>query len=317
MTNELAILNGSSLASGADDVLTAWLGGRNRQTVDAYARDLADFARFVGAPDGASAVDAFLALSHGNANRVALAYRASLYERSLSTATIARRIAALRSMVKRARLIGRIEWSLDVKSPRVTQYRDTSGPGLDGYRRLKSMATGLAIGPIGKRNAALVALMHDSALRRGECVALDIIHVDLDRSRVHVTGKGKTEREWITVSTQAAAALAAWIGARGLHAGPLFCRLDRAGHGGGRLTGHSVNRMIGTLGTQAGLSRPVRAHGLRHQAITRVAEKTGGNLPATCQFSRHADIRTVQRYNDNRLDHAGELAQMLGDDSEA
>ncbi len=319
MSNELATIQSTLSATpmlGDQDILDAWLSGRNAQTIDAYRRDWLDFARFVGAGMPGDAVATLLAMGNGPANRVALAYKAHLTGRELASATIARRIAALRSLVKLARQLGRIEWSLDIQSPRLTKYRDTSGPGRDGFLKLRARAKGLATDTAGKRDLALLALLHDSCLRRGECVSMDLEHVDLERSRVAVVGKGQTDRVWITISTQASDALAAWITARGSLAGPLFCRLDRAARGVGRITGHSINRLVGRLGRKADVKGHVRAHGLRHQGITRALDLTNGNIRMVQGLSRHLDPRVLLKYDDNRVDHAGKLAQMLGNDSD-
>src|SRR5271156_5809438 len=114
MSGELAVrTEASALRLSGSDVLDAFLSGRNANTLEAYAFDLSDFARFVKEPSPGAAVDGLLELGHGGANRVVLAYKASMTERNLATATIARRIASLRSMVKLARQIGRVEWTLD------------------------------------------------------------------------------------------------------------------------------------------------------------------------------------------------------------
>ena len=92
--------------AAASDVLDAWLAGRNPNTLRGYHFDLTDFARFlkIAAKDpAAAAVEALLAAGPGQANRIALAYRAHLLGRQLAPATIARRLAALRSLVKLGR----------------------------------------------------------------------------------------------------------------------------------------------------------------------------------------------------------------------
>jgi integrase/recombinase XerC len=319
MSDELAIRSEVSVPRlSGSDVLDAFLSGRNTNTLEAYVFDLRDFAGFVGAASPAAAVDGLLAMGHGNANRVVLGYRAHLTDRKLATATIARRIAALRSMVKLARQIGRVEWSLDVESPKVTKYRDTSGPGLEGWFKLRDKGKELAATTDqGKRDVALLHLMHDSCLRRGECVNLDLVDVDLERGQVAIVGKGKTEREWLTVSTQAKDALVQWIAARGDEPGPLFIRLDPGRNVADleRITGDSVNRIVSKLGAKSGLKRKARAHGLRHQGITRALDLTNGNIRMVQGLSRHADPRTLMKYDDSRRDDAGTLAQMLGNDS--
>lgn len=63
------------------------------------------------------------------------------------------------------------------------------------------------------------------------------------------------------------------------------------------------------LGEQAGLK--VRPHGLRHTAITAALDAFNGDYRKTRAFSRHASLDTVHRYDDNRADHAGQVAQAL------
>ncbi len=51
-----------------------------------------------------------------------------------------------------------------------------------------------------------------------------------------------------------------------------------------------------------------RPHGLRHAAITEALELTSGDGRAVQRFSRHRDVRTIERYDDSRQDLAGEVA---------
>ncbi len=44
-------------------------------------------------------------------------------------------------MVKLARQIGRVIWTLEVEGPRSQPYRDTTGPGLDGWRKILAAGT--------------------------------------------------------------------------------------------------------------------------------------------------------------------------------
>jgi integrase/recombinase XerC len=109
--------------------VSAFLSGRNPTTLRAYDRDLEDFAGFLGAKSSPAAVVLLTAGSPGQANAVALAYRTHLAARGLKTATIGRRLAALRSVVKLARTLGMVTWSLEVPSPKLKPFRDTTAPG--------------------------------------------------------------------------------------------------------------------------------------------------------------------------------------------
>jgi hypothetical protein len=72
--------------------------------------------------------------TNGADDNARLAYCVHLTERGLSAATMARRLAALRSVVTLAWTHGRVAWLLDLKGPRSESYRDTPGAGLDGWR---------------------------------------------------------------------------------------------------------------------------------------------------------------------------------------
>ena len=57
----------------------------------------------------------------------------------------------------------------------------------------------------------------------------------------------------------------------------------------------------------------MRPHGLRHAAITTLLDKSGGNIRAVQQFSRHRDVRVIERYDDNRQDIGGQMARLLAE----
>jgi integrase/recombinase XerC len=68
------------------------------------------------------------------------------------------------------------------------------------------------------------------------------------------------------------------------------------------------------LAAAARLSRGCRPHGLRHEAITSALDATNGNVRAVQRFSGHSDLNTLTRYDDNRQDLGGQVAELLGDD---
>src|SRR5207302_1465260 len=137
------------------------------QTRRAYAGDLQDFAAWCSAPTAHAAAAQLLAHGHGHANAVALRYRARLLEEGKSPATVNRRLAALRSLVKLARTLGLVAWELDVPGVRSESYRDTRGPGKDGFRKLLAQLERRSDRK-GVRDRAILRLLFDLALRRAE-----------------------------------------------------------------------------------------------------------------------------------------------------
>lgn len=298
--------NHSSLASSRP-IVDAFLSGRSPRTFEAYRQDLQDFARFIGAKTPDEAAHLLLSRGKGPANETAHAYRTDLLSRGLAPSTVNRRLAALRSLVKLSRLFDLVDFTLDVESVKSQAYRDTKGPGRKGVRLLLDELAARK-DKKGIRDRALVRLLYDLGLRRGEVVALDLEDVDLKAGSVSILGKGRTEKETLTLPDPTKAALESWVSVRGMKAGPLFLNCDRAGKGS-RLTGRSVARLLAALGDKVGLK--VRPHGLRHAAITEALDATGGNVRAVQRFSRHRDLRVLTRYDDNRQDLGGEVARLV------
>jgi integrase/recombinase XerC len=170
-------------AARTADVLEAWLAARNPNTLRGYRRDLAIFAAWLGARSPEAAVELFLDSGQAGANRIALAWRSSMLEGNLSSATIARRLAALRSMVKVARLIGRVGWSLDVEGPRVEPRHDRRGPDAVDVRLVWRAAVAAGDGPRSRRDRCVLALLFDLGLRRAVLCGIDLADVGTGPAR--------------------------------------------------------------------------------------------------------------------------------------
>jgi integrase/recombinase XerC len=293
--------------TAAARLLAAFLTGRSPATLRAYQHDLNDFAAFCAAPTADAAAALLLARGPGPANELALHYKAHLRGRGLAAATVNRRLAALRSLVKLARTLGLVGWALEVEGVRAEAYRETAGPGVGGIRQVlarldrRTDAKGL-------RDRAVLRLLFDLALRRQEVVGLDVEDLDLQAGTVAVLGKGQAGKVKLSLPAPTRAALAAWLAARASAPGPLFTSLDRARKGDGRLTGGAVYALVRRLGAAAGVR--ARPHGLRHSAIT-AALDAGLDVRQVRRFSRHAKLDTLLIYDDNRQDLAGDVARRV------
>lgn len=304
----------------------AWLAGRKATTVRAYRSDLTDYAAWAGFPDPTAAVEALFAMAGPDANYNALCYRNAMIDRGLSSNTVARRLSALKSLGKLARIIGACTWTLEVEAPTPERYRDVAGPGEQGWAAVRQMAK-RDRSPQGLRDRAIAHLGHDMALRRGEIVGLDLAHVHVEESWEHgvkvrrvtaldVLGKGQDSRLRLSVPPTVGAALLDWIDVRGATPGAFFWRLDRGAVDGdrGRLTGEAVRLACKRMGEAAGLTRPLRPHGLRHAGVTACLEGNGGNLRHAAKFSRHAKLDTLVHYDDCRVDIFGRMAALVAGD---
>ena len=293
-----------------DTVIELHLSKRSQATRDAYVRDLRDFARWLGKKP-ADAVGMLLGAGAGHANELVLGYVAELQQRA-SAATVNRRLSALRSLVKLARTVGLVNWTLTVRGERNEGYRDTSGPGLDGVRAML-LKLALRNDPKGVRDTAIVRLLFDCGLRRNEVTSLDVADVDFESGCLWVTAKGKTAKVKMTLPKPTAEALRKWVEVRAtlpVKDESVFCDLNWTRNEHSRMSGTAVYKLVRKLGNAVGHEN-VRPHGLRHAAITVALDKTNGDVRAVQRFSRHADPRTLLRYDDNRQDLGGEVAALV------
>jgi integrase/recombinase XerC len=296
-----------------EDLLHTFLTGRSETTLRAYRNDLSDFRIFTGEPTLQLAASRLLASGPGPANALVLRYRADLLARGLQPATVNRRLAALRSLVKLARLIGLVTWEVEVPNVLSEPYRDTRGPGKGGVRRLLD-ALGEEDTPIVRRDRAIVRLLYDLGLRRGEVVGLDDDDVNLTDGIVFVRGKGRREKVPLTLPGPTRAALLAWRDVRGDEPGPFFTNFDRARKGEGRLSADHVYRIVRGLGEKAGIK--ARPHGLRHTAITeacKAAQEAGIGLEEVLDFSRHRNVQVLMLYRDRERNVQGTLAGLVAE----
>jgi len=65
--------------------------------------------------------------------------------------------------------------------------------------KTRSQGSRLARTVAAARDVAIVRVLFDLALRRGEVADLDLAHFDARAGRLSVLGKGRREREWRTL----------------------------------------------------------------------------------------------------------------------
>lgn len=256
--------------------------GASVHTLRSYRTDLAQFRRFLGARHVGQ-------LAHVDA-RLLRQYLARLYEAGLSRASIARKLAAIRSCLAFLTRRGGL--------PR-NPAREVSPPRLP--KRLVSFlpideATVLLEHPAAARDRSILEMLYATGARVAELCGLDLADVDRGGGTIRVRGKGAKER-MIPVGDAALQALDAYLGAHGQADGPLFRNLR-----GGRLTVRSVHRIVKARSRAAGLTRRVTPHTLRHSFATHMLD-AGADLRLIQDLLGHSRLSTTQRYTHVSADH--------------
>lgn len=149
--------------------------------------------------------------------------------------------------------------------------------------------------PQGQRDRAILELLYASGIRLGELEGLDLGGVDLARRELRVLGKGNKERVALFGSV-AEAALRLYLGegrprlAAKNSGKALF--LNRFGQRLGRV---SIIRLLARYAKQAGISRKVTPHALRHSFATHLVDE-GVDIRLIQEMLGHESPATTQRY---------------------
>jgi integrase/recombinase XerD len=255
---------------------------RAPKTVEAYRRDLSALSAWSKKPVGRISTEELEQ------------YLAERRAAGLAPATIARRIAAIRSFFRHQALLGartdNPAAELDLPRRNRSLPRTLSPAEAE---RLVEAANGTT--PRALRDRALVELLYGAGLRVSELVGLQKSSVDLDARLVRCVGKGSKERI-VPIGRQAVQALRRYL-ARGRpyldsrHRPELFLNAK-----GGGLTRAGVFLILRRLAGKAGLEpERVHPHLLRHSFATHLLEG-GADLRSVQEMLGHADLSTTELY---------------------
>ena len=260
--------------------------GLAAKTVEAYARDLAGFARMlvrrgVSRPEriGAAEVRAHLV---------------ELAGRRLSARSQARALAAIRGFLRF--LAGRGVLA-DDPARRVSVRRPSGSlpKALAAGEMASLLAQPSETDVRGLRDRALLEVLYASGLRVSEAVALRGEQVDLAAGFVTVLGKGGKERV-VPLGRQARSALEEYLARerprllRGRPSPFVF-----VGPRGRPLTRQAVWKLVRRRARAAGVGKKVSPHTLRHTFATHLLGG-GADLRIVQTLLGHADIGTTQIY---------------------
>ena len=287
---------------------------RSPTTRHGYERDLKEFFNFAtGQFPTPEIVQQFLNLDEFRAKEIVLTYRRWLYSKNLKSATVNRKLAAIKALVKYAKRVGKSRYDLtDIKSDKVIPYRDTTGlPATQIKQILQSPNTNNFQG---KRDYAILRLLWDNALRRSEVVAINIGDINLSDRTIWIKGKGRQDKERITINQRTVAALKDYLSMRkGTTTEPLFISISSA-NWGERLADDTIYNLVKDTSVELGIDKPMSPHKIRHSAITHCLDKSDGDIRKVQQFSRHKNVQTVLVYDDNRKDYQGQMTDLMGQD---
>jgi integrase/recombinase XerC len=292
------------LVSGSNVLDRLLADKRSINTKQAYLKDLNVFSEMLN-----MSLAFFLQLTRGEALEIALQFKAKLIEAGLSEATVNRRLSSLKALAKMGKLLEVCDWDLkEVEGETIQSYRDTSGVSTETFKQVLNGVKRETVK--GTRDYALLRLLWEAGLRRGEVAKLTWADLDLAGLRLSILGKGRgTQKEEITITPSLLKALIAWreVSPASSIDSPMFVSLDRA-KAGNRLTGDGLYKLIRGYFAGVNPDKVMSPHRIRHSVITELLDKSNGNVSSVQKFSRHKNLNTLMIYDDNRKNSQGEMA---------
>jgi integrase/recombinase XerC len=226
----------------------------------------------------------------------ARSYLAHLNERGYSKATIARKLATLRSFYKY--LVKTNRCSVNPLTAVRTPKQEKKLPRFLEYAEVKRLLeTPPTDSWLGARDRAILETLYSTGVRVSELVGLNMDDIDFLSEVIHIRGKGKKER--ITpISSSALQAIQHYMEYRNKraqnnsHFDSKVLFVNKHGH---RLSTRSVRRKMDKYLKMAGLDPAISPHTLRHSFATHMLNN-GADLRSVQELLGHQSLSTTQVY---------------------
>ncbi|WP_330205477.1 tyrosine-type recombinase/integrase [Cyanobacterium sp. DS4] len=258
-----------------------------------------------------SVISDYLKLTAKTANAYLGAYRNAMIEADYTPNSINVKIASVKALVKYAFDYEQCSFLLDkVKTITPEVYRDTKGTSPENIKAILALPDLTSVK--GKRDYAILRLLWDCALRRGEIASLSIEDFNSKEGTLKIKGKGRMSKETIYLSAKTIDAIEAWLDVRyqPLPHYPLFISLDNATNGH-RLSTKSIYRIVKKYSSEIPEGKILSPHQVRHSSITAVLDASNGNVRLAQKLSRHKNLDVLTRYDDNRVALQREAVNLL------
>lgn len=265
----------------------------SEHTHDAYRRDVAQFLEYLEGEDVLECE-----------RDTAYAYLNRLYESGLSSASVARKVSALRSFFKFLQMnygAGNNPF-LNLKTPSKRRTLPSFLMFEEVDRLLNSCDTTL----LGRRNRLLLELMYACGLRVSEAAELKVANFNFQDRSIQIIGKGNKERllfyyESLTLPLMEYLQSVRQELLKGETHDYMFTN-----HSGKPLTSRGIQHIAAKQGEKANLRTKLHPHMLRHSFATHLLDN-GASLRFVQTLLGHESLSTTQIYTHvsmNRLKEA-------------
>jgi integrase/recombinase XerD len=264
-----------------------WLeDGLSRNTLEAYRRDLTQFAAWLGGHHGRTLIRA----DHADIQTY-LGYR---FRQRTRASSAARLLSSLKRFYRHCLRQKKVKSdpTLRIDAPKLPRalpksLTEEDVEGLLGAPRIERA--------LGLRDKAMLETLYASGLRVSELTGLKLAQVSQDMGVVRVVGKGSKER-LVPLGEEALAWIKRYLkeARPGLLGGKASDDLFVTARGAA-MTRQMFWHLLRRYALQAGLSKPMSPHTLRHAFATHLLNH-GADLRVVQLLLGHSDISTTQIY---------------------
>lgn len=218
-----------------------------------------------------------------------------------SPATANKMLSALRQVLKHAWMLGQMSAE---EYHRAREMGGVRGETLPAGRDLASgeiaalmQACELDPSPAGARDAAVIALMYATGIRRASVVTLDVADYDPTNQTIRVrAAKGRKDYLAHVPQNGASQALEDWLSVRGYEAGPLFWPINKGGKmTPRRLSSQAIYNLLEKRAIEAGVNH-FSPHDLRRTLAGDLLD-AGADVVTVQRILAHSNVQTTARYD--------------------
>jgi len=212
---------------------------------------------------------------------------------------INKHLVALRRILKECWRLGLMtaeEYQRATDLPSLSGSREQTGRSIHEDELVAILrACAAEVGPAGVRNAAVVAVLRSTGMRRAEAANALIERYDPGERSLRIIGKRNKERKVFIVPT-AVPTLDRWLSLLGARKGPIFRSIDKWGNIGQRgMTPTAIGDIVEKVQTAAGVP-PLDPHDFRRTYAGDLLD-AGVDLATVQKLMGHASPVTTARYD--------------------
>ena len=281
----------------------------SNHTIEAYKKDIEVFIDFLNE----ESVNSF-----GEVDYIVIRnFLSKLYDESLESSTIARKLSSMRSFYDFLLKHKEVQDNpfVLIKAPKL----DKKNPDFLFYEEIDALLDSIdESSDLGLRNRAIVELMYASGLRASEVVSMKLSDIDRSRQVIHSLGKGKKER-YVPFHEVALECLEKYldearfslmVNAKEKHQ---FVFVNKNGN---PLTTRGLRDILDRLSLNSGMGRRLHPHTIRHTFATHLLDQ-GAELRFVQEMLGHSNLSTTQIYthvSKEKLKKTYEVSHPLSND---